>query len=145
MQNYNLWWPVVCGVAFLAVLILVIILTGDQSPHSKTQKQKQKKPKKHSRSCSPPKTTGHSLKKCLNIFKQCVQCRRKTSVTDTHDLCLVCLGMEHPMLNCNQCMAFTWKTFRGRFLCQFLWVGVTRESKAKLKTPVPPQPVYLLL
>ncbi len=35
MQNYTLWWPVVGGLAFLTVLILVIVLTGDHSPHSK--------------------------------------------------------------------------------------------------------------
>ena len=42
------------------------------------------------------------------------------------------------MLNCRQCMAFTWKTFRGRFLRQFLWIGVTREDKGKTKDPGPP-------
>ncbi len=115
MQNYALWWPVVGGLAFLTVLILVIVLTGDHSPHPKT-KQKQKKSKKRSRSRSPQDTTGHGLKKRTNVFKQCGRCRHKITVTDTHNLCLACLGREHRMLNCNQCMAFTWKTFRSRFL-----------------------------
>ena len=42
------------------------------------------------------------------------------------------------MLNSSQCMAFTWKTFRSRFLRQFLWVGATREDKGKTKDPGPP-------
>ncbi len=33
------------------------------------------------------------------------------------------------MLNCRQCVAFTWKAFRGRFLHQFLWISVTRDDK----------------
>ncbi len=37
MQNYALWWPVVGGVAFLAVLILIMIFAGDHSPPPKTQ------------------------------------------------------------------------------------------------------------
>ena len=39
------------------------------------------------------------------------------------------------MLNCDQCMAFTWKTFRSRFLRQVLWVGVAREAKGTSKDP----------
>ncbi len=62
MQNYALWWPVVGGLAFLTILILVIVLTGDHSPHSKI-KQKRKKSKKRSCSRSPQDTTGHGLKK----------------------------------------------------------------------------------
>ncbi len=41
------------------------------------------------------------------------------------------------MLNSELCMAFTWKTFRARFLCQFLWVSAVRE-KPEAKDPGPP-------
>ena len=103
------WWSGIFG-----GLILVIILTGDHSPASET-KQKRKKSKKRSRSRSPHDTTGHSRKKRIKVFKRCGRCRCTITVTDTHDLCLVCLGMEHPMLNCNQCMAFTWKNFSSSY------------------------------
>ncbi len=136
MQNYTLWWPVVGGVTFLAVLILAVVLAGGQSPSSKA-KQKRKKTKKRSRSRSPHDTTGHTVKKRTNAFKRCGKCRRKISVTDTHDLCLACLGKEHPMLNCELCMAFTGKTFRARFLRQFLWVGAAR-SKPSDRDPSSP-------
>ncbi len=136
MQNYALWWPVVGGVTFLAVLILAVVLTGGQSPSSKT-KLKRKKTKKRSRSHSPHDTTGHTVKKRINVFKRCGRCRRNITITDTHDLCLACLGMEHPILNCELCMAFTWKTFRARFLRQFLWVSAARERPAS-KDPGPP-------
>ncbi len=138
MQNYALWWSGAGGVAFLAVLVSVIVLTGNRSP-SKTHKQKLKKSRKRScsRSRSPPKTTSHGLKRrTLNAFKRCQECRRKISVKDTHDLCLACLGRGHPMLNCRQCMVFTWKAFRGRFLRQFLWISGTRDDKTK--DPGPP-------
>ena len=139
MQNYALLWPVVGGIAFLAILVLVIVFTGDHSPPSKTQKQKLKKSKKHSHSRSPPKTTSQGCKeRLLNAFKRCQECRCKIAITDTHDLCLACLGRGHPMLNCRQCMAFTWKAFRARFLWQFLWMSVTRDEK---KDPGPPSAV----
>ncbi len=127
MQNYAFWWPVVDGVAFLAVLALVIVLTGDRdSPSSKTHKQKQKKSRKPSPSCSPPRTTSHRLKRhTLNAFKRCQDCRCKILITDTHDLCLTRLGKGHPMSNCRQCMAFMWKAFRGKFL----WISVTRDQQ----------------
>ncbi len=136
MQNYALWWPVVGGVTFLAVLILAVILTGGQSPSSKA-KLKRKKTKKRWHSRSPHDTTGHTVKKHINVFKRCGRCRRKITVTDTHDLCLECLGKEHPMLDCELCMAFTWKTFRARFLRQFLWVSAARE-RPELKDQLGP-------
>ncbi len=37
-------------------------------------------------------------------------------------------------------MAFTWKTFRGRFLRLFLWISVTRNDKAKSNDSGPPSP-----
>ena len=131
MLRQPVWWPVVGAVAFLAVLVLVIVFTGDKgSPTSKTHKQKRKKSRKRSR--SPPRTTGHVLKRRqLNVFKCCQEYRLKISVVDMHNLCLACFGRSHPMLNCRQCMAFTWKAFRGRFLRQFLWISVTRDEKSK--------------
>ncbi len=42
------------------------------------------------------------------------------------------------MLNCRQCMAFTWKTFRGRFLRLFLRISVTKHDKAKSNDSGPP-------
>ena len=138
MQNYALWWPVVGGVAFLVVLVWVVIFTGDHSPPSKPHKQKRKKSRKCSR--SPPKTTSHGLKRhSLVAFRRCQECRLKISITDTHDLCLACLGRGHPMLICRECLAFTWKAFRARFLCQFLWISVTRDEKGQ-STPPPPPP-----
>ena len=74
MQNYALWWPVVGGVTFLAVLILAVVLAGGQSPSSKT-KQKRKKTKKRSRSRSPQDTTGHTVKKRTNVLKKCGRCK----------------------------------------------------------------------
>ncbi len=41
------------------------------------------------------------------------------------------------MLNCELCMAFTWKTFRARFLRQFLWVSAFRQNPAVDKGPPP--------
>ncbi len=41
------------------------------------------------------------------------------------------------MLNCELCMAFTWKTFRARFLRQFLWVSAVRQNPAVDKGPPP--------
>ena len=128
MQNYTFWWPVVGGVAFLAVLVLFAVFTGDRSSPSKQHKQKRKKSRKRSR--IPPKTTSHGLKRrSLIAFKRCQECRHKIAITDTHDLCLASLGRGHPMLNCRQCLAFTWKAFRARFLHQFLWISVTRDDK----------------
>ncbi len=40
------------------------------------------------------------------------------------------------MLNCELCMDFTWKTFRARFLRQFLWVGAAKSKPAD-KDPGP--------
>ncbi len=103
MPKGGRWWAVLL---FLAVLILVVVLVGGRSPSSKA-KQKRKKTKKRSRSRSPQHTTGHTVKKRTNVFKRCGRCRPKFTVTDTHDLCLACLGREHPMLDRELCMAFT--------------------------------------
>ncbi len=100
-------------------------------PTSQNAKQKRKKSKKRSRSRTPPTTTSHGLKgRPLTVFKRCQECRRIIFVTHTVRVCCV-WGMSHPMLNCRQCMAFTWKIFRGRFLCLFLWIRVTKHDKAK--------------
>ncbi len=136
MLSQPVWWSVVGAVAFLAVLVFVIIFTRDKgSPTSKTHKQKRKKSKKRSR--SPPRNTGHVLKRRpLNVFKCCQECRHKITVVDMHNLCLACLGRSHAKLNCRQCMAFTWKAFRGRFVWQFLWISVTRDEKSKNPGPL---------
>ncbi len=90
MQNYALWWLVVGVVAFLAILILIMIFAGDHSPPPKTQN-------KRSRSRTPPTTTSHALKRRpLTVFKRCQERRRKISVTDTHDLCLLRLAGDIP-------------------------------------------------
>ncbi len=39
------------------------------------------------------------------------------------------------MLNCRQCLAFTWKTFRAGFLRQSLWISVTRDDKGNSTGP----------
>ncbi len=73
------------------------LFTGDRSSPSKPHTQKRKKSRKRSR--SPPKTTSHGLKRrSLIAFNWCQECRLKISITDTHDLCLACLGRGHPML-----------------------------------------------
>ncbi len=41
------------------------------------------------------------------------------------------------MLDRELCMAFTWKTFRARFLRQFLWVSAVRQNAAVDKGPPP--------
>ncbi len=122
-------WPalVAVGVAFAFILVLVC-MPGD-SPHQKS-KSKHKKTKRK-RSPTPPRSTPSPKRKSSQAFKRCAKCRLRITISDSHDHCFACLGMEHPIYDCVNWLAMRWKTYRSRFLRQYLWVLLFTAKKEK--------------
>ncbi len=75
----------------------------------------------------------------IPVFKRCFKCQLKICIANTHDLCLTCLGREHPMYECTRCLAIKLKVYRARFLRQFLWAVLFAGNKEK--NVYPPMPL----
>ncbi len=127
MYRIPVAWPafVAVGVAFVFILILVL-MAGD-SPRQKS-KSKHKKTK---RKRSPTHTTYNPKRKSSQVFKRCAKCHVRITISDSHDHCFACLWMEHPMYDCVNCLAMRWKSYRTRYLRQYLWVVLFTVEKEK--------------
>ena len=137
MYHISIPWPaaVAIGVSFAFILCLVF-MAANSSRHKSKSKDKKAKRK---RSPTPPSSIPLPKRKSTQAFKRCNQCRVRITVSDSHDYCFVCLGMEHPMYDCVRCLSMRWKTYRSHFLRQYLWVYCLLMKKRN----VPLLPDYL--
>ncbi len=103
-------------------------MAGSSPRHKSKAKNKKTKQK---RSPTPPHSTPSPKCKSSQAFKRCNKCCLGITISDSHDSCFACLGMEHPMYDCTRCLAMRWKTYRSHFLRQYLWVLLFTSEKEK--------------
>ncbi len=129
MYHISIPWPaaVVIGVSFAFILFLVFMAANSPRHKSKAKNKKTKR----KRSPTPPSSIPIPKRKSTQAFKRCTKCRVRITVSDSHDYCFACLGMEHPMYDCVRCLSMRWKTYRSRFLRQYLWVLLFTTEKEK--------------
>ncbi len=129
MYHISIPWPaaVAIGVAFAFILSLVFMAANSPRHKSKVKNKKAKR----KRSPTPPSSIPIPKRKSTQAFKRCTKCHVRITVSDSHDHCFACLGMEHPMYDCVRCLSMRWKTYRSRFLRQYLWVLLFTNEKEK--------------
>ncbi len=108
MYRISIPWPaaVAIGVSFAFILILVFMVGN--SPRHKSKAKSKKTKRKRS---PPPHSTPSPKRKSSQAFKRCIKCRLRIIISDSHDYCFACLGMEHSMYGCVSCLGMRWKTF----------------------------------